>query len=440
MATQDLLSTHESASGAGEEPEPVLKDDDSSSSSGPPDIPSTVAGNFRIKEKIGSGSYSVVHRGVERGTSDEVAVKFEWVNAEKGRRLLAEAKLYETFGRAPDVPHVRWYGKQGPYNVMVMDLEGSSLDDLFTQCGRKLSLRTVLLLAEQMIERIEFVHSQGILHRDIKPHNFVMGMGDESDLVKVMDFGLAKRFLDRSGKHITCTERKGITGTVRYASLNVHDGLEPSRRDDLEAIGFVLLHFLRGSLPWQGLKGSSRHSKHEKIRRCKQKTSFEELCKGFPNEFVCYFKHVRSLQFTERPDYRYLRKLMRDAFDKQGFKRGGSFDWSEVGDDSLSTEASTMDLLGTMAAVEGGKADEQSGDAKKRRRQERRSEKSREREERDRRREERREERRRRPSRTGERDTKATDGAAKCELSKCCRVRRIHDKSPDREKPRKKSN
>eukprot|EP00932_Pfiesteria_piscicida_P012885 SRR837773.24332.p1 GENE.SRR837773.24332~~SRR837773.24332.p1 ORF type:complete len:338 (-),score=65.96 SRR837773.24332:82-1095(-) len=247
------------------------------------------------------------------------------------------------FGHARDVPGVRWYGKQGPYNIMVMDLEGASLDELFTRSGRSFSLRTVLLLAEQMLERIEFVHSQGILHRDIKPHNFVVGRGDASDCIKIVDFGLAKRFLDRSGRHITCTERKGITGTVRYASLNVHEGLEPSRRDDLEAIGFVLLHFLRGALPWQGLKGTSRHSKHEKIKRCKQKTSFEDLCKGFPHEFVCYFKHVRSLQFMERPDYRYLRKLMKDAFVKNGFKKDDPFEWSE-GKAEESEASTTVEL------------------------------------------------------------------------------------------------
>jgi len=316
------------------------EEDDSSSDSGPPPVPSTVVGLYHVKDLLGSGSYSVVHRGVNKETNQEVAVKFEWVKAEKGRRLLAEARFYERFKDCRDVPMVHWAGKQGPYNIMVMDLQGPSLDDRFSVCGRKFTLKTVLMLAEQMIDRIEYVHSRGVLHRDIKPHNFLMGRGDEKHRVFIMDFGLAKRYKDsQTGKHIPCSERSGVTGTVRYASLNVHAGIEPSRRDDLEAIGYVLMHFLRGVLPWQGLKGGSKRTKHEKIRRMKQKTSIEDLCKGYPYEFVCYFKHCRQLQFADRPDYSYLRRLMRDLFTRERFKRDCVYDWTEEAQSSPSSTA-----------------------------------------------------------------------------------------------------
>jgi len=408
MATEASYSSYESPSRSLAE-----EDDEESTESGPPPVPSLVAGRFRVKERIGSGSYSVVYRGTDREMHDKVAIKCEWVKAEKGRRLLPEARLYETFGKCKDVPQVRWYGRQGPYNIMVMDLQGASLDDRFSACGRKFSLKTVLLLAEQMIERIEFVHSHGIVHRDIKPHNFLMGMGEAQDRVLIMDFGLAKRYMDRiSGKHIACTEHRGVTGTVRYASLNVHEGLEPSRRDDLEAIGFVLMHFLRGTLPWQGLKASSKRAKHEKIKRCKQKTSIDELCKGYPDEFAQYLKHCRSLQYAERPDYEYLRKLMRDCMARERLKRDGVFDWTE-GASEVSTTADEQS--GGGGGDDAGRRCGGGGDAGE--------DKSRE-------------ARRRRPR---SRSPDARKVGREEDRSKTRRLRRTHDHSPRDKKPRKKS-
>jgi len=304
-----------------EEPTPVA-----------PEIKGTsiAGGRFQIADAIGSGSYSEVHvaTDAERG-GERVAVKLEWQKAEKSNRLLAEAKLYETFAHGEgQVPKVRWHGSEGEYNVMVMDLLGPSLDDLFKAKGKRFSLKTVLLVAEQMISRIEFVHSCGVLHRDIKPHNFLMGLGPTADRVHVMDFGLSKRYLDeKTGKHIECAKRSGLTGTVRYTSLNQHKGYEPGRRDDLISVGYVLMHFLLGVLPWQGISGNSKKAKQKKIGQCKEKVSHEELCKGFPHEFVRYFQHLDSLKFEDQPDYDLLRRLMRKAFEGEGFERDGQFDW-----------------------------------------------------------------------------------------------------------------
>ena len=137
---------------------------------------------------------------------------------------------------------------------MVMELLGSSLEELFTSCDRKLSIKSTLILAEQMITRIEYVHSRNFLHRDIKPDNLLIGTNDKSNLVYVIDFGLAKKYREaKNNQHIPYREGKSLTGTARYASINAHEGRELSRRDDLESIGYVLLYFLRGSLPWQGI-------------------------------------------------------------------------------------------------------------------------------------------------------------------------------------------
>lgn len=165
---------------------------------------------------------------------------------------------------------------------MVMDLLGPSLEDLFTFCSRKFSLKSVLMAIDQMITRIEFVHSKHFLHRDVKPDNFLSGTGKRSGTIYLIDYGLAKRYILKDGSHIPYRDNKNLTGTARYASVNTHLGIEQSRRDDLESIGYVAMYFLRGSLPWQNLKGTTKKDKYERIMEKKISTHVDVLCKGFP--------------------------------------------------------------------------------------------------------------------------------------------------------------
>ena len=146
---------------------------------------------------------------------------------------------------------MHWFGVEGDYNAMVMDLLGSSLEDLFVFCGRKFSLKTVLMIGDQMVQRIEYLHNNHFIHRDMKPDNFLVGIGKKQHLIYMIDYGLAKRYRDpKTGEHIPYRDNKSLTGTARYASVNTHLGIEQSRRDDLESIGFILIYFLKGTLPW----------------------------------------------------------------------------------------------------------------------------------------------------------------------------------------------
>merc|ERR1712019_123990 len=162
-----------------------------------------------------------------------------------------------------------------------------------------------------------------------KPDNFLIGLGKRKlNQVYIIDFGLAKKYRDpKTHQHIPYVEHKSLTGTARYASVNTHLGIEQSRRDDLESLGFVLMYFNKGSLPWQGLPARTKKEKYEKIRDKKLSTSIETLTKNLPDEFGIYLNYCRSLKFEEKPDIGYLRKLFKDLFYRMGYEYDFVFDW-----------------------------------------------------------------------------------------------------------------
>lgn len=174
------------------------------------------------------------------------------------------------------------------------------------------------------------MHSKHYLHRDIKPDNFVMGVKENQSTVYIIDYGLAKRYIDsKTRQHIPLRDDKKLAGTARFASVNTHLGVEQSRRDDIECLGYTLIYIAKGELPWQGVKGQTRDQKYNKIMQKKLAISTQSLCKGLPTEFVSYIKYCRSLNFEDKPDYWNLIKNFETYFLNNHYDIGFEFDWNK---------------------------------------------------------------------------------------------------------------
>lgn len=288
---------------------------------------SPIAGRYKLIKKVGSGSFGEVYKALDLTTNNEVAVKMEPKNS-LHPQLASEANIYKIMQGGPGIPKFHWQGEDGDYVIMAIDLLGSSLEELFNFAKRKFSVKTVLMLADQMIQYIQYFHSHYYLHRDVKPDNFLLGTGNNHDNIYIIDYGLAKKYYNPSTQeHIPFRDNKNLTGTARYASIRTHCGIEQSRRDDLECIGYVLMYFLRGSLPWQGVKTSSRKKRYQCIKTIKIETPIQTLCRGFPVEFALFMNYCRALKFTQSPDYDYLKKLFKDSFFRMGYKWDYIYDW-----------------------------------------------------------------------------------------------------------------
>jgi len=284
-----------------------------------------VGDKYSVGRKLGAGSFGEVRLGKNIDTGQQVAIKLESAKT-RNPQLLLEFRIYELIAREKGmgIPETYWYGIHLKYNCLVFELLGLSLEDAFQGLqSKRMNVLPMVVIGTQMLSLIEYLHTKNFLHRDIKPDNFMMGVAPYEDQLYVIDLGLSKKFKSsRTGEHIAYREGKNLTGTARYASINTHRGLEQSRRDDLESVGYVLLYFIRGSLPWQGLQIKPHEDRYVKIMEKKESTALVDLCKGFPDEFVTYLNYCKSLKFEERPNYELLRALLRDAATRAGFRLG----------------------------------------------------------------------------------------------------------------------
>ena len=316
-----------------------------------------INGNYNLIKMLGFGAFGEIHLAYDTSLKVLRAIKFE-IATHKNPQLKHEHSILEQLNK-PDnnnpissdgiigIPKVYLFDRmENKYNYMVMDFLGPSLSDLFQFKEKSFSIETVLMLGIQMLTRIEFIHEKGFIHRDIKPENFVIGLNERSNIVHIIDFGLSKRYKDKNtGQHIPYRENRHLVGTVRYASINAHLGIEQSRRDDIESIGYVLAYFYLGRLPWQSKMDKGKPPVN-KIMEKKLITPPEILCKKMPMEFSYYFHYCKNLKFEDRPDYTTLKCLFADLLASRiNIEDEFIFDWFD--DDNVFKNRKEKELEGS---------------------------------------------------------------------------------------------
>lgn len=233
---------------------------------------------------IGKGSFGEIYLSRDTVLRTFCVIKLENQKT-KHPQLKNEKNVLDMMSDCEGFSKVFDYGTYNEYNFMAIELLGPNLLDMYELCGNAFTLQTTLLIAIQMVKRIQDLHSKNFVHRDIKPENFLVGIENKSSQIYLIDFGLTKKFKEnKTMDHIPYRENRMMLGTARYASINNHLGIEQSRRDDLEAIGYVLIYFLKNRLPWQGIEGTTKEEKYKKILEKKLLIPTETLCKDLPSK------------------------------------------------------------------------------------------------------------------------------------------------------------
>lgn len=282
---------------------------------------------WSVGRKIGAGSYGMVCLATHAKTKKVAAVKLEQIRP--GNILRNEYEILNSFAGKPGFPEVYYYGTyRKVFNCMVMQMLGRSLEATFEKCGRHFTIKALVFLVTQLIRRFQTIHSMRIVYRDVKPENFLLGQN--SNRVHVIDFGLSKYYANERGEHVSLRSTREIIGTSRYMSINAHKCQEASRRDDMESLAYVMVYFMRGSLPWSGLKLNSFSAHNQRIMELKRDISPEVLCKGYPEEFLNFYKQVRSLSFTEKPDYQGMVNMFKHIYRKLDITNDGKYDWNHL--------------------------------------------------------------------------------------------------------------
>ena len=282
---------------------------------------------YKVVKKITEGSFSQIYQLIN-DNDEYFCCKIEPKNSPQP--LLDHESKVMNYLFGTKIPGIKLYGESGDYNILIMELLGKSLDYYIEKIER-FSVKTTVMLAYQILDILEYIHTRHIIHRDIKPGNFVMGLGKKNLDLYMIDFGFAKKY--RSNKTLKInpmTQGHKLTGTARYASINAMKGYEQSPRDDLESLAYLLIFFLKGALPWQGIKEKNKDNLYKRILDSKIKIKIEEIGRDLPAPFCEFLEYSKNLKYEEQPDYNLFKKKMKQIIcvnnDESEFDK--IYDWT----------------------------------------------------------------------------------------------------------------
>ena len=283
---------------------------------------------YKFIKIIGKGAFGFVFKGINIQNNSEIAIKVEKKSSlfhflETECNFLLILKGY-------GIPEIKSYGYSNNFYFLIEELLGQNLAQIYNS-RKTFTLKDISMVAIQAIDRIEFIHSKYVIHRDVKPENFLLGY-DNNSIIYLIDFGMARKYKSsKTGKHLKYSLTGKLFGTFRYLSYNASRGVEQSRRDDLESIGYMLVYLRNGTLPWKGLnlKGSNVKAKYHHSLDLKRFTTPEDLCKNLPQEFAEYVRYCRNLGFEDDPNYNYLRNIFKGLLIKMRENNDSNFTWNK---------------------------------------------------------------------------------------------------------------
>ena len=283
---------------------------------------------YKIKKLIHSSGFASVYEGINVKENIPVALKLE---KRKSKFIILESEAFLLMNlKGYGIPKIITYGHHGLYNVLIEELLGLSIGSIYdTIKSRKFNLKDICMIALQSLDRLEYIHSKLVIHRDIKPHNLVIGRNDPN-IIYLIDFGLSRKYRSsRTGKHIKFNNLKLTYGSLRYLSINGNKGYEQSRRDDLESLGYMLVFLATGNIPWIKAERVNMDvvKKYILIYKIKKAISSEKLCQGLPEEMTKYINYCKELYFEQDPDYNYLKSLFYTILIKIKEKNDLKFCW-----------------------------------------------------------------------------------------------------------------
>jgi len=287
---------------------------------------------YKLIKKIGKGSYGIIYLCKDIASNEFFAAKLQNKNIYTNS-LQNEYQIMKDIN-IDKIPNAKFYGENNLYNILIMQLLGKSLEDIFEKIlhKQKMPIHSVCNIAIQIIDILEQIHNKNYIHRDIKPSNFLFGNNSfNNNIIYLIDFGLAKKYREsNNAEHYEIKEENKLIGTARFASINAMEGLSQSRRDDLESLGYMLIYFLKGKLPWQNFLIKNKEERYNKIKQTKKEIAINELCSNCPKEIGQYITYVKNLKFDEEPNYNYLKNLFYEILNKTGNKFDYLYDWDNT--------------------------------------------------------------------------------------------------------------